>query len=402
MKIIAMILAGGKGERLYPLTRDRAKPAVPFGAIYRIIDFSLSNCVNSGIRRIYVLTQYKSLSLNRHIQLGWNILPNKLGEFINVISAQQRIDEHWYRGTADAVFQNIYTLEQERPDLVLILAGDHVYKMDYRKLIQFHLEKKADLTIPVIEMEKGSSKEFGVVEADADCRIIGFTEKPVKPKTVPGKPESILASMGIYVFNTQPMVRRLIEDAKTDSQHDFGMNIVPSMIRSDRVFAFPFEEGSRGKPYWKDVGTIDAYFAANMDLLAPEPAFDLFDRGWPIYTHEESHPPVKIILSDKEVGKSDGIALNSIISGGCEIRGGRVENSLLSPAVRVEMDAKVNNSILLNEVKVSRGAQIRHAIIDKGVEIPEGMKIGFNLKEDAKKFTVTESGFVVIPRWIRT
>jgi len=402
MKIIAMILAGGKGERLYPLTRDRAKPAVPFGAIYRIIDFSLSNCVNSGIRRIYVLTQYKSLSLNRHIQLGWNILPNKLGEFINVISAQQRIDEHWYRGTADAVFQNIYTLEQERPDLVLILAGDHVYKMDYRKLIQFHLEKKADLTIPVIEMEKGSSREFGVVEADPDCRIIGFTEKPVKPKTVPGKPESILASMGIYVFNTEPMVRRLIENAKTDSQHDFGKNIVPSMIRSDRVFAFPFEEGSRGRPYWKDVGTIDTYFAANMDLLAPEPAFDLFDRGWPIYTHEESHPPVKIILSDKEVGKSDGIALNSIISGGCEIRGGRVENSLLSPAVRVEMDAVVKNSILLNEVKVSRGAQIRHAIIDKGVEISEGMKIGFNLKEDAKKFTVTESGFVVIPRWIRT
>jgi len=402
MKIIAMILAGGKGERLYPLTRDRAKPAVPFGAIYRIIDFSLSNCVNSGIRRIYVLTQYKSLSLNRHIQLGWNILPNKLGEFINVISAQQRIDEHWYRGTADAVFQNIYTLEQERPDLVLILAGDHVYKMDYRKLIQFHLEKKADLTIPVIEMEKGSSREFGVVEADPDCRIIGFTEKPVKPKTVPGKPESILASMGIYVFNTEPMVRRLIENAKTDSQHDFGKNIVPSMIRSDRVFAFPFEEGSRGRPYWKDVGTIDTYFAANMDLLAPEPAFDLFDRGWPIYTHEESHPPVKIILSDKEVGKSDGIALNSIISGGCEIRGGRVENSLLSPAVRVEMDAEVKHSILLNEVKVSRGAQIRHAIIDKGVEISEGMKIGFNLKEDAKKFTVTESGFVVIPRWIRT
>ncbi|MCX5884567.1 MAG: glucose-1-phosphate adenylyltransferase [Proteobacteria bacterium] len=402
MKIIAMILAGGKGERLYPLTRDRAKPAVPFGAIYRIIDFSLSNCVNSGIRRIYVLTQYKSLSLNRHIQLGWNILPNKLGEFINVISAQQRIDEHWYRGTADAVFQNIYTLEQERPDLVLILAGDHVYKMDYRKLIQFHLEKKADLTIPVIEMEKGSSREFGVIEADPDYRISGFAEKPVKPKTVPGKPESILASMGIYVFNTEPMVRRLIEDAKTDSQHDFGKNIVPSMIRSDRVFAFPFEEGSRGMPYWKDVGTIDAYFAANMDLLAPEPAFDIFDRTWPIYTHEESHPPVKIILTDKEMGKADGIALNSIISGGCEIRGGRVEYSLLSPAVRVEMDAEVSNSILLNEVKVSRGAQIRHAIIDKGVEIPEGMKIGFNLKEDAKKFTVTESGFVVIPRWIRT
>jgi glucose-1-phosphate adenylyltransferase len=402
MKVIAMILAGGKGERLYPLTRDRAKPAVPFGAIYRIIDFSLSNCVNSGIRRIYVLTQYKSLSLTRHIQLGWNILPNKLGEFVNVISAQQRIDEHWYHGTADAVFQNIYTLEQERPDLVLILAGDHVYKMDYNRLIRFHLDTKADVTIPVIEMGKEKSQEFGVVEIDSAHRIIGFTEKPVEPKTVPGKSGSILISMGIYVFNTELMVRRLIEDAKTDSRHDFGKNIIPSMIKSDQVFAFPFEEGSRGKPYWRDVGTIDAYFEANMDLLAPEPVFDLFDRSWPIYTHEESHPPVKIVLTDREKGKANGIALNSIISGGCEIRGGRVESSLLSPDVKVEMDAEVSKSILLNEVKVGRGAQIRRTIIDKGVEIPEGTKIGFNLKEDAKKFTVTESGFVVIPRWIRT
>jgi len=401
MKIIAMILAGGKGERLYPLTRDRAKPAVPFGAIYRIIDFSLSNCVNSGIRKIYVLTQYKSLSLNRHIQLGWNILPNKLGEFVNVISAQQRIDEHWYRGTADAVFQNIYTLEQERPDIVLILAGDHVYKMDYNKLISFHLDNKADLTIPVIEMEKGRSQEFGVVEIDKKQRIVGFTEKPVKPKTVPGKPGFILVSMGIYLFNTGLMVRRLIENAKTDSEHDFGRNIVPSMIKSDRVFAFPFEEGSRGKPYWRDVGTIDAYFEANMDLLTPEPEFDLFDRTWPIYTHEESHPPVKILVSGENNDRSSCSALNTIISGGCEIRGGRVEDSLLSPAVKIERDGEVIKSILLNDVKIGRGAQIKHAIIDKGVEIPEGTKVGFNLKEDAKKFNVTESGFVVIPRWIR-
>lgn len=401
MKVIAMILAGGKGERLYPLTRDRAKPAVPFGAIYRIIDFSLSNCVNSGLRKIYVLTQYKSLSLTRHIQLGWNILPNKLGEFVNVISAQQRIDEHWYRGTADAVFQNIYTLEQERPDLVLILAGDHVYKMDYRKLIQFHLDNKADLTVPVIEMEIGSSKEFGVVEIDPTYHIIGFTEKPAKPKTIPGKPGSILVSMGIYVFNTTLMVRRLIEDAKTDSQHDFGKNIIPSMIKSDRVFAFPFEAESRGGSYWKDVGTIDAYFEANMDLLSPEPAFDLFDPDWPIYTYEESHPPVKIVLKGKKGGKSYGIALNSIISGGCEIRGGEVENSLLSPAVKVDIHAEVSNSILLNEVKVGKGSKIRRAIIDKGVEIPEGTKVGFDLEEDAKRFTVTESGFVVIPRWIK-
>jgi glucose-1-phosphate adenylyltransferase len=401
MKIIAMILAGGKGERLYPLTRDRAKPAVPFGAIFRIIDFSLSNCVNSGIRKIYVLTQYKSLSLTRHIQLGWNILPNKLGEFVNVISAQQRIDEHWYRGTADAVFQNIYTLEQERPDLVLILAGDHVYKMDYKKLIQFHLDNKADLTIPVIEMGEGCSKEFGVVEIDPTYRIIGFTEKPAKPKTIPDKPESILVSMGIYVFNTELMVKRLIKNAKTESQHDFGKNIVPSMIKSDRVFAFPFESGTKGGNYWKDVGTIDTFFDANMDLLSPEPAFDLFDPSWPIYTYEESRPPVKIVLNIKKKGKPFGIALNSIISGGCEIRGGKVENSLLSPGVKIEAYAEVNNSILLNEVKVGKEAKIKRAIIDKGVKIPEGMKIGFNLEEDAKKFTVTESKLVVIPRWIR-
>jgi len=401
MKVIAMILAGGKGERLYPLTRDRAKPAVPFGAIYRIIDFSLSNCVNSGIRKIYVLTQYKSLSLTRHIQHGWNILPNKLGEFVHVISAQQRIDEHWYRGTADAVFQNIYTLEQERPDLVLILAGDHVYKMDYKRLIQFHLDNKADLTIPVIEMGKGSSKEFGVVEIDQSYRIIGFTEKPPKPETIPDKPGSILVSMGIYVFNTELMVRRLIKDAKTDSQHDFGKNIVPSMVKSDRVFAFPFESGSKEGAYWKDVGTIDAYFEANMDLLSPEPTFDLFDPDWPIYTHEESYPPIKIVLTDKKRGKSYGIALNSIISPGCEIKGGKVGNSLLSPGVKVEAYAEVDSSILLNEVKVGKEAQIRRTIIDKGVRIPDGIKIGFNVEEDAKKFTVTESGIVVIPRWIR-
>jgi glucose-1-phosphate adenylyltransferase len=401
MKIISMILAGGKGERLYPLTRDRAKPAVPFGAIYRIIDFSLSNCVNSGIRRIYVLTQYKSLSLTRHIQLGWNILPNKFGEFVNVISAQQRIDEHWYRGTADAIFQNIYTLEQEKPDLVLILAGDHVYKMDYNKLVQFHLNNKADVTIPVIEMDKKLSRQFGVAEIDSNYRIIGFAEKTSKPKTIPGKPGFILVSMGIYIFNTEIMVRRLIEDAKKDSTHDFGKDIIPSMVKNDRVYAFPFEIGSKGIPYWRDVGTIDAYYEANMDLLKPEPVFDLFARDWPIYTHEESHPPVKILAWGTERSSSNCSAMNTIISGGCEIIGGVVEDSILSPAVKVGKEAEISKSILLNEVEVGKAVQIRNAIIDKGVKIPDGTKIGFNIKEDAKRFTITETGIVVIPRWIR-
>ncbi len=398
-KILAMILAGGRGERLYPLTRDRAKPAVPFGAIYRIIDFTLSNCLNSGIRRIYALTQYKSTSLQRHIQLGWNILSAPLGEFIEAVPAQQRIDEHWYQGTADAIFQNIYTLQVERPDLVLILSGDHIYKMDYRKMIAFHLEKGADLTVAAIRMDRRLSREFGVIEIDENWRITGFQEKPEEPKAIPRDPGGILASMGIYVFNTEVLVRRLIEDARSDSSHDFGKDIIPMMIGKDQVFAFDFRQGDcGGTGYWRDVGTIDAYYEANMDLISVTPQLNLYDSQWPILTYQPTSPPAKTVWIEE--GRV-GTALNSIISNGCIISGGNVKRSLLSPKVTVHSFAEVEGSIFLEGVDVGRKAKIKRAIIDKEVQIPQGMEIGFQLDEDAKRFTVTASGIVVVPRGIR-
>jgi glucose-1-phosphate adenylyltransferase len=394
-----MVLAGGRGERLYPLTRDRAKPAVPFGAIYRIIDFTLSNCLNSDIRRIYALTQYKSISLHRHIQLGWNILSTPLGEFIEVIPAQQRINEHWYQGTADAIFQNIYTLQEERPDLILILSGDHIYKMDYRKMVDFHLEKKADLTVAAIRMDRGLSREFGVIEVDRDWRIIGFEEKPEEPKTVPGDPEGILASMGIYVFNTEILVRRLIEDTRSDSTHDFGKDVIPAMIGKDQVFAFDFRQGDQGRTgYWRDVGTIDAYFEANMDLVAVTPQLNLYDPEWPIFNYQSPYPPAKTVL--EEEGRM-GTAINSILSNGCIISGGSVKRSILSPRVMVHSYAEIEDCILLEGVDVGRHAKIRRTIIDKEVQIPQGMEIGYHLDEDAKRFTVTGSGIVVVPKGIR-
>ncbi len=397
--VLAMILAGGRGERLYPLTRDRAKPAVCFGAIYRIIDFTLSNCLNSDIRRIYLLTQYKSTSLHRHIQLGWNILSAPLGEFIGVIPAQQRIDEHWYQGTADAIFQNIYTLQQEMPDLVLILSGDHIYKMDYRKMIAFHLEKRADLTVAAIRMDRTLSKEFGVMEVDRDWQIVGFQEKPEEPRTIPGDPEGILASMGIYVFNTEILVRRLIEDARSDSTHDFGKDIIPMMIGMGRVFALDFRQADRGGVgYWRDVGTIDAYFEANMDLVSVTPHLNLYDPQWPILTYQSPNPPAKTVWAEE--GRA-GTALNSIISNGCILSGGSVKRSILSPRVMVHSYAEIEDSILFEGVDVGRHAKIRRTIIDKEVQIPQGMEIGYDLNEDAKRFTVTPSGIVVVPRWIR-
>lgn len=398
-KVLAMILAGGRGERLYPLTRDRAKPAVPFGAIYRIIDFTLSNCLNSGIRRIYALTQYKSTSLHRHIQLGWNILSAPLGEFIEAVPAQQRIDEHWYQGTADAIFQNIYTLQVERPDLVLILSGDHIYKMDYRKMIAFHLEKGADLTVAAIRIDRRFSKEFGVIEVDRDWRIIGFQEKPEEPKTIPGDPGGILASMGIYVFHTELLVRRLIEDTRSDSSHDFGKDIIPMMIGKDQVFAFDFKQGDcGGTGYWRDVGTIDAYYEANMDLISVTPQLNLYDSQWPILTYQPTSPPAKTVWIEE--GRV-GMALNSIISNGCIISGGNVKRSILSPKVTVHSFAEIEDSILLEGVDVGRSTKIRRTIIDKEVQIPPGMEIGYHLEEDAKRFTVTPSGIVVVPKGIR-
>jgi len=399
MKVLAMVLAGGRGERLYPLTRDRAKPAVPFGAIYRIIDFTLSNCVNSDIRRIYALTQYKSTSLHRHIQFGWSILSSSLGEFIEAIPAQQRIDEHWYQGTADAFFQNIYTIQHQRPDLILIPSGDHIYKMDYRKMIDFHVEKKADLTVGAIRMEKRLSREFGVIQVDEESQVIGFEEKPEEPKTIPADPEGILASMGVYVFSTEILVRRLIEDARSDSTHDFGKDIIPAMIKRDSVFAFDFRKGDRGgMGYWRDVGTIDAYFEANMDLVSVTPQLNLYDPQWPIFTYQSSDPPAKTVL--EEEGRM-GTAINSILSNGCIISGGSVKRSILSPRVAVHSYAEVEDSILLEGVDIGRHAKIRRTIIDKDVQIPQKMQIGYDLDEDAKRFTVTESGIVVVPKGLR-
>jgi glucose-1-phosphate adenylyltransferase len=394
-----MVLAGGRGERLYPLTRDRAKPAVPFGAIYRIIDFTLSNCINSGIRRIYALTQYKSTSLHRHIQFGWDILSAPLGEFVEAIPAQQRIDEHWYQGTADAIFQNIHILQEERPDLVLILSGDHIYKMDYRKMIAFHLEKGADLTVAAIRMDRKLSREFGVMERDGNWRIVGFQEKPEEPKAIPGDPGGILTSMGIYIFNTEVLVRRLIEDTRSDSSHDFGKNIIPMMIGRDRVFAFDFRRGDcGGTGYWRDVGTVDAYYEANMDLISVTPQLNLYDSQWPILTYQPPSPPAKTVWIEE--GRV-GTALNSIISNGCIISGGNVKRSILSPRVTIHSFAEIEDSILLEGVDVGRKARIKKTIIDKEVQIPPGMEIGYHLDEDARRFTVTASGIVVVPKGIR-
>jgi glucose-1-phosphate adenylyltransferase len=400
-KVLALILAGGKGERLYPLTRDRTKPAVPFAAIYRIIDFTLSNCINSSLRKIYLLSQYKSLSLSRHIQMGWNILSSSLGDFITVVPAQQRVNEHWYKGTADAIYQNIYLLQKELPDLILILSGDHIYKMDYRKMIDFHLEKDADVTVASVEVDKGLSKEFGVIAVDSDKRITGFQEKPDYPQTLHDKPDTILASMGIYVFNTKLMVRKLIEDAKKRTRHDFGRDIIPAMVTDSRVFAYNFVNAKGEAQYWRDVGTIEAYFESNMDLISVCPLLNLYDSEWPIHTYHAPFPPAKTVFDESDGEGRRGKALESLISGGCIISGGEVKRSLVSPDVRIDNFAQIDDSILFEGVWVREGARIKRTIIDKGSEIPPGMEIGYDLKEDAKKFTVTKSGVVVVPKGFR-
>jgi glucose-1-phosphate adenylyltransferase len=399
-KILAMIMAGGKGERLYPLTRDRAKPAVPFGGTHRIIDFTISNCVNSDIRKIYILAQYKSLSLDRHIQRAWNFLSSRVGEFVYIIHAQQRINENWYKGTADAIYQNFYTLQQERPDMVIVLSGDHVYKMDYRPMIEAHLKKKADLTIATYEVPASQSRHFGVLQIDKNRRIRGFQEKPARPKTIPGNPDGILANMGIYIFNTDVLVKRLIENArKADTEHDFGKNIIPSMLKHDRVFAYSHVDGDTGKPaYWKDVGTIEAYFEANFDLLKEEPGIDLYDKAWPIYTFEKQAPPARITGFEECDGRRYGMASDSMISKGCRIHGAHINNAILSPNVNVGRHSIVQDSVVLDNVSIGRNCVIKNAVIDKDTVIPDGTEIGCNPKRDARAFTVTDSGIVVIAR----
>ena len=400
-RVLTFIMAGGKGERLYPLTRDRTKPAVPFGGIYRIIDFTLSNCINSGLRRIYVLTQYKSASLQRHIRLGWNILPSELDQFIELLPAQQRIGDQWYLGTADAIHQNFYTVEMDRPDEVLILAGDHVYKMNYYAMIDFHRERGADLTVGVVEVEKEKSSYLGVVEVDDSGRVVGFQEKPHKPKTIPGNPDKIYASMGIYVFNHSVLERELDEDAKNQkSSHDFGKDIIPQLVKKgSKVFAYNLrDENKKEAKYWRDIGTIDAYYEANMDLIQVDPVFNLYDRQWPIRTFQEQYPPAKTVFAGDEITGRIGLALDSIVSGGGIISGGKVTRSILSPNVRINSYSQVDDSILMEGVNVGRYAKIKRAIIDKDVEIPQGMVIGYDPEEDKKRFYVSESGIVVVAK----
>lgn len=400
-KVLTFIMAGGKGERLFPLTKDRTKPAVPFGGIYRIIDFTLSNCINSGLRRIYVLTQYKSASLHRHLRLGWNILPSELHQFIELLPAQQRISESWYLGTADAIYQNFYTVEMDEPDEVLILAGDHIYKMNYYSMIDFHREINADLTVGVVEVDKGKSGELGVVEVDATGAVRGFQEKPANPKTIPAQLDKIYASMGIYVFNHPVLEEELKADAhRSNSTHDFGKDIIPQMLKKHRrICAYNFiDENKTEAKYWRDIGTIDAYYEANMDLVQVDPVFNLYDKNWPIRTYEEQFPPAKTVFAGEEITSRVGLVLDSLVSSGCIISGGRVQRSILSPNVRVNSYSEVYDSILMEGVNVGRYAKIKKAIIDKDVDIPQGIVIGYDLKEDKKRFFVTESGIVVVAK----
>ena len=397
--VLTFIMAGGKGERLYPLTKDRTKPAVPFGGIYRIIDFTLSNCINSGLRKIHVLTQYKSYSLTRHISRGWNVLNGELGEYIDAIPAQQRVDEQWYKGTADSIYQNIYAIEDEKPEYVLILAGDHVYKMDYRDMLDFHNERGADLTIGVIEVPKEKAGEFGICELDKDSRVKNIVEKPKKGVEKIGGGKSIYASMGIYTFNTKALEEVLQEDAKdAESSHDFAKNIIPLMLGSGKVYAHDFRDKNTAAPmYWKDVGSIDAYYEANMDLIQVLPPINLYDRDWPFRTYQEQYGPVKTVWAE-EGSHRIGMALNSDISNGCIISGGRVKSSILSPNVRINSFSEVSDSILMQGCDIGRYAKVRRAIIDKNVKVPQKMEIGYDLERDKKRFIVTESGIVVIPK----
>ena len=398
-RLLTFIMAGGKGERLLPLTKDRAKPAVPFGGIYRIIDFTLSNCINSGLRKIHVLIQYKSHSLQHHLQMGWNIFESELGEFIDVIPAQQRTGEFWYRGTADAIRQNLNAIEQERPDLVLVLAGDHVYKMNYAEMAECHQAHEADVTVGVIEMDKDLAQGFGIVEVDAEGRIVGFEEKPARPKTIPGRPDRCYVSMGIYLFNCGLLQRVLTEDSQQAvDRHDFGRDVIPAVARDAKVMAYNFrDETKQAAKYWRDIGTLDAYYEANMDLVQVTPQFNLYDREWPIRTYHEQWPPAKTVFADEATGRV-GTLMDSLVSNGCIISGGQVLRSVLAPDVRINSFAQVEDAILMEHVEVGRYAKIRRAIIDKDVLIPRYAEIGYNVEEDRRRFVVTESGIVVVEK----
>ena len=394
-EVLVIVLAGGVGERLAPLTRDRAKPAVYFGGPYRIIDFVLSNCINSGLRRVYIATQYKSLSLNRHIRQGWSIVSEELGEFVEILPPQKRVGEQWYQGTADAVYQNLYSIVREEPRYVVVLAGDHVYKMDYLKMMRFHQEKDATVTLAAIEVPVEDGRRFGIVAVDDTERVTGFSEKPQDPPSMPGQPHMALASMGNSVFNSDVLVRALDADAADPaSQHDFGKNIIPSLIPSGRMYAYPFyDENKKAAKYWRDIGTLDAYFEANMDLCQVNPEFNLYDPEWPLRTYMPQAPPAKFVFAEDW---RRGEAQDSLISHGCIVSGSRIHGSILCPNVRVHSFCQIESSILMPGVRVGRHALIRRAIIDRDVHIPRGARIGYDLEQDRRRHTVSDGGVVVV------
>jgi len=399
-KVLTILLAGGAGERLFPLTRDRAKPAVPFGGVYRIIDITLSNCVNSGVRKILILTQYKALSLNRHIRFGWNIFSRELGEFIEVIPPMQRVSDTWYLGTADAVFQNIYSILLENPQEVLILAADHIYKMDYNRMVDEHRRRGADVTVGTIPQPIEEAHRFGIVQSDAEGRMTGFLEKPQRKELESlGGERFVQTSMGIYLFTASKLIEMLRADAQDPSSaHDFGRNILPSILDECRVFTYPFvDKNKREAQYWRDVGTLDAYYEANMDLISVSPVFNLYDKDWPIRTLQLQHPPAKFIFAQE--GYRMGVALDSIVSHGCIVSGGRVVQSVMSPDVRVNSYSEVQGCILFNGVDVGRYSRLRRCIVERGVHIPENTQIGYDAERDrARGFAITESGLVVVGR----
>ena len=392
---LAMIMAGGRGSRLKNLTRWRAKPSGPFGGKFRIIDFVLSNCVNSGIRQIGLLTQYKSHSLIQHVQRGWNFMRGEFGEFVELLPAQQRIQEHWYAGTADALYQNIDIIRNHAPDYVLILAGDHIYKMDYGPMIAAHVDRKADITVGCIEVPLEKAAAFGVMSVNSDWKVESFAEKPKRPEPVPHNPNMALASMGIYVFSAKFLYELLIEDADDEeSSHDFGKDIVPKLVENYQAYAYPFRDAQReSTAYWRDVGTVDAFWQANLELIGITPELNLYDDDWPIWTYQEQLPPAKFVFDDED---RRGMAVDSMVSGGCIISGAVVRHSLLFSNVYVNSYATVEDSVILPDVEIGRHCKIKRAVIDKGCKIPDEMEIGIDLEKDRERFHVSPEGVVLV------
>ncbi len=395
----AMVLAGGRGTRLKQLTDERAKPAVPFGGKFRIIDFTLSNCVNSGIRRIGVATQYKAHSLIRHIQRGWSFLDGRFEEFIQLLPAQQQVQESWYQGTADAVFQNIGLLRRHAPRFVLVLSGDHIYKMDYGRLLAAHVSRQADMTVTCVELPVSDVRGLGVMAVDPEWRIVGFAEKPAEPQSIPGRPDFALVNMGVYVFNATFLYEQLLRDADDPrSSHDFGKDVIPYVVPRYRVYAHRFADscvgmGPDGAPYWRDVGTVDAYWEANMELAKVTPELNLYDRLWPIWTHQEQLPPAKFVFDDDD---RRGIAVDSLVSGGCIISGAVVRRSLLFSDVCVNDYSLVEDSVILPQCDIGRHVVLKRAVVDRGCRIPEGMQVGLDPEQDRQRFCVSERGITLI------